>query len=169
MDIFGSKLKTLHDLFVHELKDIYDAEHQIIDALPKMKEAASDPELKKAFDKHLEVTKTQVARLEEIFDMLDLDPERHKCDGMVGIIKEGDSIAKMEGNADVRDAALIAAAQKVEHYEVATYGTLRAWSLDMGHNDIADILQTTLNEERSTDKELSVLAESEVNIKAPGM
>ncbi len=169
MDMFSKKFDTMHDLFVHELKGLYDAEHQIIESLPKMKDAATASDLKKAFEQHLEMTRQQAVRLEDVFDMLDMNPERHHCDGIAGIIKEADMIAKSQGNADVRDAGLIAVAQKVEHYEIATYGTLRTWAQEMGHDDVADILQRTLSEESSTDKELTGLAEGEINIRAPGM
>lgn len=167
MQLFKMKVSSLHDLFIQELKDIYDAEHRIIDVLPKMVDAASTPELKQDFQKYIDVSRRQAARLEQIFDMLDVDPERVTCDGIVGILKEGEKLITAEGDPKVKDAALIAAAQKVEHYEIATYGTLRTWALDMGHNNIADLLQQTLNEKASTDKELtSVAEEGGVNLEA---
>ncbi len=162
----GMKLNTLNDLFVHELKDTYDAENQIIDALPKMIDAASSQEVKDKFRRHLDVTRMQTARLEEIFDMLDMEPEREHCDGMAGIIKDGNKMAVAEGDPNVKDAALIGAAQKVEHYEIAAYGTLRAFANTMGMTDIADKLQTTLEEEKRTDKTLSMVAERSINRQA---
>lgn len=166
MELMKMKIESLHDLFVHDLKDIYDAEHRILDALPKMVDAASTAELKTAFQKHIDVTQTQASRLEQIFDMLDMDPERQSCDGMIGLLKEGEKIVHATGDPAAKDAALIGAAQKVEHYEVSAYGTLRTYAKDLGYDDIADILQQTLGEEKQTDKDLSGIAEEDVNIRA---
>jgi ferritin-like metal-binding protein YciE len=159
-------LSSLEDLFIEELKDIYNAEHQILKALPRMAKAASKPELRKAFAQHLEVTKGQVARLEKIFDRYDTSPRGKKCKGMEGLIEEGKEIMKEDVEEDVLDAALIAAAQKVEHYEIASYGTVRTWAEMMGDKESARLLQKTLDEEGETDKKLTKLAESVVNLEA---
>lgn len=153
------RLNSLHDLFIHELHDLYSAEQQITAALPKMASAASSEELRKAFEKHLKETRNHVSRLEEIFSMLNVSKEGHKCRGMEGLIKEGEEIMQMQGNATVKDAALIAAAQRVEHYEIAGYGTARTYAEEMDHNDVADLLQETLDEEGKTNKMLTKLAE----------
>ncbi len=160
------EMHTLSDLLEHELKDTYDAELQAIDAMPKMAEAASSQEVKDKFVKHLEVSKQQVARLEEVFEMMDMEPEREHCDGMAGIIKDGSKVISMKGNSHVKDAALIAAAQKVEHYEIAAYGTLRTFAETLEMDDVADLLQQTLREEASTDKTLSMVAERGINRQA---
>lgn len=162
----GMKLNSLNDLFVHELKDTYDAEHQIIDAMPKMIDAASSQEVKDKFSHHLDVTRTQVARLDEVFDMLDMDAEREHCDGMAGIIKDGQKMVTADGDPNVKDAGLIGAAQKVEHYEIAAYGTLRTFANTLEMPDIADKLQTTLEEESRSDKTLSRIAERGINRQA---
>jgi ferritin-like metal-binding protein YciE len=163
------KVETLHDLFVQQLKEIYGAEKQIIDAMPKMIDAASSSELKDKFRKHLDETKAQASRLEEIFDMLDMEPESDRSEGMAGILSEGSDIAGAHGNPDVKDAGLIGAAQKVEHYEIAAYGTLRTFADTMGHHDIADKLKFTLSQESKTDKLLTSVAERSVNPSAPKM
>lgn len=165
----GMQLNTLHDLFVNELKDIYDAENQIVEAMPNMVDAASTPELKDMFQQHMQETQNQIGRLEDVFDMLDIDPEREHCDGMAGILKDGKKMISAQGNAKVIDAGLIAAAQKVEHYEIASYGTLRAWASTMGHDDIASILQKTMRQESFTDEKLTRVAERSVNAQAPQM
>ena len=160
------KLESLHELFMDGLKDMYDAEQQITEALPKMEKAARSAELKDGFRTHLRQTEEHIARLERIFEMMGKKPTKKKCKGMAGLIKEGDEIMKEDANRDVRDAGLIAAAQKVEHYEIAAYGTLRTYAQTMGHVDAARLLQQTLNEEGETDKKLTALAESSVNLKA---
>ncbi len=160
------KMETLNDLFEHEMKDTYDAELQIVDAMPKMIEAASSQDVKDHFRQHLEETKGQVSRLEEVFEMLDMEPEREHCDGMAGIIKDGQKMIAAEGNPMVKDAALIGAAQKVEHYEISGYGTLRTFAEQLGMDDIAEKLQTTLREERHTDRMLSKVAEQGINRRA---
>jgi len=159
---FGS----LHNLFVHELKDILDAEHQITEALPKMSQAATSPTLKQKFDTHLQQTREQITRLEQIFQMLQMPPERERCVGMAGLIQEGEMIVSAQGEPSVRDAGLIAAAQKVEHYEISAYGTLRTFARTLGLQDVANLLQTTLKEESYTDETLTQLAERSVNKRA---
>jgi ferritin-like metal-binding protein YciE len=169
MRLIALKLETLHDLFVEELKLTYDCEKRIIDAMPKMIDAASSGELKQKFSQHLEQTRDQASRLEDAFDMLDMEPQTEKCEGIVGILAEGEDIVGSRGNPDVKDAGLVAAAQKVEHYEIAAYGTLRTFAQTMGHNDIAQKLQITLGEEKDTDKLLTEFAEKSANIRAPQM
>jgi ferritin-like metal-binding protein YciE len=152
-------MKNLRDLLVHELQDLYSAEQQIVAALPKMANAADSKELKKAFEKHLSQTRMHVDRLDNIFSMLGASSDGHKCRGMEGLIKEGEEILQMQGNAAVKDAALIAAAQRIEHYEMAGYGTARTYADQLDHDEIADLLQETLDEEGKTNKMLTKLAE----------
>lgn len=156
-------LNTLEDLFLDELKDVYDAEQRILTALPKMEEGAKAARLKTAFRQHHKQTEGQVERLEKVFEILGKKPARKECKAMVGLLKEGDELLKEEADAEVLDAALIAAAQKVEHYEIATYGTLRTWANRLGHPDAAKLLQATLDEEGETDKKLTELAEPKLN------
>lgn len=158
------KLKSLQDLFADEIKDLYSAETQIVKALPKMAKAASSSELKEAFEEHLEQTKEHVERLEEICEKLDLNPKGKKCKAMQGLIEEGVEIISEGGEPMVLDAALIAAAQRVEHYEMAGYGCARTFANQLGHEDVAAILQQTLDEEGEADKKLTQIAESEVNV-----
>jgi ferritin-like metal-binding protein YciE len=160
------KLQTLEDLFVHELRDLYSAENQLVKALPKMAKAASAPELKEGFEQHLEETKEQVSRLEEIFEMLGQKGKGVKCKAMEGLIEEGKEILEMDAEPEVADAALIGAAQKVEHYEIAGYGTARTFAQVLGHEKAVKLLQQTLDEEAATDKKLTELAESIVNPQA---
>ena len=157
---------TLHDAFVDELRDTYDAERQITKALPKMVKAASSAELKAAFVAHLEETREQVARLEEVFGSLDEKVRGKHCDGVAGIIEEGKSVMEEDFDDTTMDACLIAAAQRVEHYEMAAYGTLVAWARAMGHTAATDLLQQTLDEEKATDEKLSSLAEGGINQEA---
>ena len=157
---------TLHDAFVDELRDTYDAEKQITKALPKMMKAASSPDLRAAFESHLEETREQVQRLEEVFASLDEKVRGKHCDGVEGIIEEGKSIMEEDFDETTMDACLIAAAQRVEHYEMAAYGTLVAWARAMGHTEAADLLQQTLDEEKATDEKLSSLAEGGINQEA---
>lgn len=159
----ASKLESLHDLFIEELKDTYDAEHQITKALPKMIKAAQTPELRAAFEEHLTQTENQIARLEQVFGLLNEKPARKTCAGMKGIIAEGDEQMKEDMAGTLLDVALIASAQRVEHYEIAAYGTLCALSRQMGHEDCADLLDQTLEEETATDEKLTLLAEQHVN------
>ena len=160
------KLETLHDLLVSELRDLYSAENQIIKALPKMAKTASSEELQGAFEEHLEQTREQVTRLEKIAKQLDITLRGKKCKAIEGLIEEGKEMMSEDAEADVMDAALIAAAQKVEHYEMASYGCARTWARLLGEDEIADLLQTTLDEEGETDKRLTELAESRVNAEA---
>lgn len=159
-------LKSMEDLFIHELKDLYSAETQIVKALPKMVKAASSEELQNAFTEHLEQTKGQVKRLEEIFEDLGVSARGVKCKGMAGLLEEGKEVIDEEADSRVKDAALIAAAQRVEHYEIAAYGTVRAFALLLDHKNAADLLEQTLDEEADTDKKLSQLAESTINAEA---
>jgi len=150
----------LRDLFVDELKDIYDAEQRLIEALPRMAEAAESSDLSFAFEEHLEQTHQHVARLERVFDRLGEDHERKTCKGMVGLINEGSELMEMDGEPGVRDAALIAAAQKIEHYELATYGCLRTWARLLDDDEAKRLLQETLDEEGAADHKLTAIAKS---------
>jgi len=156
-------LNSLQDLFVHELKDLYSAEQQILQALPKMAEATQHQELKRAFQEHEQMTRDQVRRLDTIADELGMDLKGHKCRGIEGIIKEGEEILKAKGDPSVRDAGLIGAAQRVEHYEIAGYGTARTFARRLGHDRAAQLLQQTLDEEGRTDERLTQIAEGMVN------
>jgi len=160
------KLESLETLYVEELRDIYNAENQLLKALPKMAKAASSPELKQAFEEHLEQTKEHVERLDEIFGKLDKKPTGKTCQAMKGLVEEGSEIMEHEGEEHVLDAGLIGAAQKVEHYEMASYGTVRTWAEILGEDDAAELLQQTLDEEGETDKRLTELAEEIVNVEA---
>jgi len=160
------EFRNLEDLFVQQLGDLYDAEQRLTEALPKMAEAASNDQLKQAFSDHLRETKTHVTRLEGIFRQLGRDPVRETCHGIKGLIREGEDMIGAHGDDDVRDAGLIAAAQRVEHYEMAGYGTVRAFARRLGHESIAGTLQQTLNEEGAADHKLTAIAESTVNTKA---
>ena len=156
----------LEELFVDELKDIYSAENQIVKALPKMTRAASSPELKRAFERHLEETRRHVERLEQIAGELDIKLTGKKCHGMEGLIEEGKEIMEEDLEENAIDAGLIGAAQKVEHYEIAAYGTARAHAVMLGYNKIARVLQQTLTEEGATDKKLTQIAENVINVEA---
>lgn len=160
------KLKTLHDLFVHELKDLYSAETQLVKALPKMAKAATNEELRAGFEEHLEETKNHVARLEEIAEACECKLSGHTCKAMKGLIEEGSELISEDADDHVRDAGLIGAAQRVEHYEIAAYGTARALAKALGHDEAADLLEETLEEEKATDEKLTELAESTVNAEA---
>lgn len=157
------KLDHLEKLFVEQLKDAYSAENQLLKALPKMRDAASSEPLRTAFATHLEETRTQVQRIEKIFSGLDYQPGGHKCKAMEGLIEEGEDILKEDAEPQVRDAALICAAQKVEHYEIATYGCLRAYARILGRDDAVGLIEETLREEHHADNHLSELAEQWVN------
>jgi ferritin-like metal-binding protein YciE len=157
------KLKTMDDLFLDSLRDLYDAEKQITKALPKMSKAASSDDLKAAFEQHLQVTKRQVERLEQIFTQLDEKPGGKKCAAMEGLIEEGAELIQEGKPSSILDAGLIGAAQKVEHYEMAGYGTARTFATLLGHTEAAQLLQETLEEEKETDQQLTELAESVVN------
>lgn len=162
------KMDTLRDLFEHELKDAYSAELQMIEALPKIIEAASSSEVKQKLEEHLGQTEEQAHRLEDIFEMMDMEAEAdEKCEGMAGIIKDGEKAVKAKAEAHVKDAALIAGAQKAEHYEIATYGTLITFAETLGEHNIAEKLQQTLKEESKADELLSKVAMGSVNVQAP--
>jgi ferritin-like metal-binding protein YciE len=153
------KMNRLDDLYVDQLKDLYNAEKQLVQALPKMAKAATTEELRMGFQEHLEETKNHVNRLEQIFASLGSSPGRKKCEAMEGLVKEGQEAIELQGDAIVRDAALIAAAQRVEHYEIAAYGTVRTFANHLGRKDESELLQMTLDEEGATDKRLTALAE----------
>src|ERR1041384_6562060 len=153
------KLNTLEQLYISELRDLYSAENQLLKALPKMAKGASSPELKDAFEKHLEQTKGHVERLEQIFQQLDESPRGKTCHGMKGLIEEGSEILKEDGEDSVLDAGVIVAAQKVEHYEIAGYGSVRTFAELMGQHNAAHLLQMTLEEESEANEELNRLAE----------
>lgn len=160
------KLSNLQDLYVDELKDLYSAENQILKALPKMIKAASATELQDAFQEHLDVTKGQVTRLEKIFKKLDVSPKGKKCKAMEGLLEEGKELMSEDADPSVMDAALIAAAQRVEHYEMAGYGCVRTFAKLLGHDEAAELLQETLDEEADADKALTELAETIINVEA---
>ena len=157
------KLNNLQDLFVHELKDLYSAEQQILQALPKMAGATRHQELRQAFEEHTQVTREQVTRLETIADELGVDIKGHKCKGIEGIIREGQELLDAGADPDTLDAGLIGAAQRVEHYEIAGYGTARTFARRLGHERAAELLQRTLDEEGNTDHRLTAIAEGMVN------
>jgi ferritin-like metal-binding protein YciE len=157
------KMKTMEDLFVHELKDLYSAEKQILKALPKMAKAASDEQLKMAFEDHMTETEKQVERLDQIFEELGISGRGHKCKAMEGLLEEGKEILEMDADPEVLDAAMIAAAQRVEHYEIAGYGCARTYAEQLGHADAAELLQASLDEEGNTDKRLTDLAMQRIN------
>ncbi len=160
------ELKSLQDLLVEDLKDIYNAEAQIIRALPRMAKAASNEQLKQAFEEHLDQTKDQVERLKDVFELFGKPARGKSCKAMQGIIEEGKEVMKNGAEPEVLDAALIGSAQKVEHYEIAAYGTARTYAQMLGNEDAAEILQDILDEEGETDKKLTKLAESFVNEQA---
>jgi ferritin-like metal-binding protein YciE len=160
------KLDTLQKLYTNELRDLYNAENQLLKALPKMAKAASSDELKSAFEKHLEQTKSHVERLEQVFEELGEKPKGKTCHGMKGLIEEGSEMLKQDGEESVLDAGIIVAAQKVEHYEIASYGSVRTFAELLGKNRSAELLQTTLNEESETNEALNQLAEGIVNPEA---
>jgi ferritin-like metal-binding protein YciE len=166
MALFAPTFNNLNELLINELRDLYSAESQLIKALPKMAEAASDPKLKSAFEMHLKETEDQAYRLENIFSELGEKPTGETCKAMEGLVKESSDYVKAGGNPDVRDAGLIGAAQRVEHYEMAGYGTARALATRLGLSDIAQLLQTTLDEEAAADQKLTEIAEGQVNINA---
>jgi ferritin-like metal-binding protein YciE len=166
MGLFTRDIKTMNDLFVHQLQDIYYAEKQLVKALPKMADKATDNQLKQGFLTHLEETKTHVQRLEEVFRMYGTEVKAVDCPAIDGIIEEADEVAGEVADKSVLDAALINAGQAAEHYEIARYGSLIAWARQLGRNDCASVLQKTLDEEKATDKKLTSLAESKINLRA---
>ena len=166
MGFFSKDIKSLDDLFVHTLRDIYYAEKQIRDALPDMIEEATNPMLKQGFQKHLEETRGHIARVEEVFGMHGVAAEEVNCPAIDGILEEASEIAGEVDDKQVLDAALIAAAQAVEHYEMTRYGTLVEWAKQLGRADCAAVLKRNLDEEKATDRKLTELAESKVNLAA---
>jgi len=160
------ELATLQDLFEEELRDLYNAENQIIRALPKMADAASTPQLKNAFTEHLEQTREHVSRLEQIFQNLGSNPKGKVCKGMQGLLAEGEEMLDGHATTAVRDAGLISAAQRVEHYEMAGYGSVRTYAEQLGNTRAAQLLQQTLDEEGQADKKLTSIAEKVVNVRA---
>jgi ferritin-like metal-binding protein YciE len=157
---------TLHDAFIDELRDTYDAERQLLKALPKLAKASSSAELREAFESHLEETRGQVGRLEQVFASLDEKVRGKHCDGIAGIIEEGKRVMEEDFDEVTMDACLIASGQRAEHYEMAAYGTLVAWARAMGHDEAADLLQQTLDEEKAADEKLTALAEGGINEQA---
>ena len=156
----------LHELFLEELADVYNAETQITKALPKMAKAAESDELRQAFEEHLQQTEEQISRLDQVFESLGETMKRKTCKGMQGLIEEGKEVMEEQKGSAAIDAALIAAAQKVEHYEIATYGTLCAWAEQMGHQEALELLKQNIDEEETTDERLTELAESLANQRA---
>lgn len=154
---------TLYDAFIDELRDAYDAEKQLTNALPKMAKAANSPDLRSAFETHLDETRGQITRLEQVFESLDEKVRGKHCDGIAGIIEEGKAVMEEDFDEATTDACLIAGGQRAEHYEMAAYGTLVAWARAMGHSEAADLLQETLDEEKAADEKLSALAEEGIN------
>jgi ferritin-like metal-binding protein YciE len=166
MGLFTKDIKTMNDLFVHQLQDIYYAEQQLVKALPKMAKKATNPQLKQGFLDHLAQTETHVKRLEQVFQMHGAEIKAVNCPAIDGIIKEADETAGEVDDKNVLDAALINAAQAAEHYEITRYGSLIAWAKQLGRSDCASVLQKTLEEEKATDQKLTALAESKVNMRA---
>ncbi len=166
MGFFSKDIKTLDDLFVHTLRDIYYAENQILKALPDMVDKATAPELKAGFQKHLEQTKGHIQRVEEVFEMHGVKAKQIDCPAIDGILEEANDVSGDVDDKQVLDAALIASAQAVEHYEMTRYGTLIAWARQLGRNDCASVLEENLKEEVATDRKLTELAESKVNLQA---
>jgi ferritin-like metal-binding protein YciE len=157
---------TLHDAFIDELRDVYDAEKQLIKALPKMAKAAHSDELRRLLEEHLEETRGQVARLDEVFASIEEKPRGKHCEGIAGIIEEGKSVMEEDLDESTLDACIIASGQRAEHYEMAAYGTLVAWARAMGHEDAAELLEQTLEEEKTADEKLSAIAEGGINQEA---
>jgi ferritin-like metal-binding protein YciE len=166
MGIFSKDIETFDDLFVHQLRDVYYAEKQLVKALPKMAEKATSPQLKQAFTSHLAETKGHVSRVEQVFKMHGVEAKAVNCPAIDGIIEEANDIAGEVNDKEVLDAALIAAAQAAEHYEISRYGTLVAWAQQLGRDDCASVLEQNLAEEKAADKKLTSLAESGINRKA---
>jgi ferritin-like metal-binding protein YciE len=167
MAIFSSnEFNSFKDLFANQIEDLYDAEQRLTKAIPKMVEAAHSNQLKQALQQHLTETQGHVSRLETVFREIGLDPKRETCAAMKGLIAEGEEMVSAKGDPDIKDAAIIAAAQRVEHYEIAGYGTARTFALRLGLRQAADLLQQTLNEEAGADRKLTQIAESNVNVQA---
>ncbi|QCR21402.1 ferritin-like domain-containing protein [Pontibacter sp. SGAir0037] len=161
-----AKLKNLEELFHHELKDLYSAEKQLIEALPKMAKKAADPKLREAFESHLEETKVQKERLEQVCEKLGISPGRMKCKAMEGLIAEGEEMIDENASPETKDAGLIACAQRIEHYEISGYGTAAQFAESLGHSDAHKLLSETLKEEKDTDSKLNKLAKASINKKA---
>jgi ferritin-like metal-binding protein YciE len=166
MGLFSENLDSFETLFIDQIEDLYDAEQRLTKALPDMAQAAHDQQLKNGFMQHLRETQNQVHRLEQIFSMMHRQPASKTCDAMKGLIKEGQQVIDATGDPDVKDAALIAAAQRVEHYEIAGYGCARMFAEHLGKQEAAQLLQETLDEEAATDKKLTQLAEQSINRQA---
>lgn len=160
------KITTLDELIQDELKDIYSAENQLLNALPKMAEATESKDLRAAFEKHLEQTRTHIQRIEEICRELKIEPSGKTCAGMAGLLREGEEVIQSDHEAEPKQAALIGAAQRVEHYEIASYGTARAHAKQLGYVKAYELLSRTLDEEKDTDQRLTHLAENRINVKA---
>lgn len=159
------EMNTLRDLYIEQLRDLYDAENQLVKALPKMAKGANSEELRQGFEEHLQQTREHVQRLETIFEQLGEKPKGEKCKGMEGLVKEGSEVLEEEMDDDVKDAAIIAAAQRVEHYEIAGYGTVRTYANLLGETEAEELLEQTLTEEKETDAKLTDLAEN-INVEA---
>ena len=166
MGMFSKEIKTMDELFVHTLRDIYYAENQITKALPKMIEKASDQQLKQGFEQHLRETEGHIRNLDEVFRLMDMEPSGVDCPAIDGIIEEANEVAGEVDDKNVLDAALIAAAQAVEHYEITRYGTLITWAEQLGYDDCAEILKQNLADEKATDEKLTQLAETRINVVA---
>jgi len=168
MGLFSSspRLDSMECLLVDQLQDLYDAEQRLVKALPKMAQAAHNPELKAAFQQHFQQTQNHVQRLQSVFGALNKPAESKTCEAMKGLIEEGQEMINAQGDEDVRDAALIAAAQRVEHYEIAAYGSARTFAQRLGNSQAVSLLQQTLDEEKQTDQKLTQIAESSINVKA---
>jgi ferritin-like metal-binding protein YciE len=166
MGLFSKDIKNMDDLFVHTLRDIYYAEKQIVKALPEMIEKANNPQLKQGFQTHLRESENHVKRLDQVFELIGKEAQGVDCPAIDGIIEEAEDVAGEVQDKTVLDAALIAAAQAVEHYEMTRYGTLIAWAKQMGHNNAVTLLNQTLEEEKATDKKLTQMAESQINRRA---
>lgn len=166
MGFFSKDIKTLDDLFVHTLRDIYYAEKEISKALPDMIDKATNPMLRKGFEKHLEETKGHIANVEQVFEMHGVQAKAVRCPAIDGIIEEANEVAGEVDDKQVLDAALIAAAQAVEHYEMTRYGTLVEWAKQLGRDDCAAVLKKNLDQEKATDRKLTELAESKINLQA---
>jgi ferritin-like metal-binding protein YciE len=160
------ELKTLNDLFIHQLKDLYGAEQQLLAAMPKMEEKITSGELKRSMARHREETTFHISRLEKVFESLGVKPEAEKCKAMEGLLKETQDFMEEEADKPVMDAGIIACAQRVEHYEIAGYGTACTYAKYLGHQEALKLLKETLSEEKKTDERLTVLAESTINVKA---
>jgi len=167
MSLFSStEFNSFKDLFVNQIEDLYDAENRLTSALPKMADAANSSQLKQAFRQHLTETQGHVSRLESIFREINVEPKRETCQAMKGLIAEGEEMISAKGDPDIKDAALIAAAQRVEHYEMSGYGTARAFARRLGLTQAANLLQQTLDEEKAADQKLNQLAEAGINQQA---